>query len=55
MKFEEILPAVRERYYLMEEGLKKDRILLKRKVGVEILEYLIYACISPDDRRKYYN
>lgn len=41
----------REYYELMEESLKKDHeiILLKRKV--EALEYLIYACIPPDDRR----
>ena len=41
----------REYYELVKEGLKKDHeiILLKRKV--EALEYLIYACIPPDDRR----
>ena len=41
----------KEYYDLMKEGLKKDHeiILLKRKV--EALEYLIYACIPPDDRR----
>lgn len=41
----------REYYSLMKECLKKDHeiTLLKRKV--EALEYLIYACIPPDDRR----
>lgn len=41
----------KEYYDLMKESLKKDHeiILLKRKV--EALEYLIYACIPPDDRR----
>lgn len=36
---------------LMKESLEKDHeiTLLKRKV--EALEYLIYACIPPDDRR----
>ena len=41
----------KEYYDLMKESLKKDHeiTLLKRKV--EALEYLIYACIPPDDRR----
>ena len=41
----------KEYYSLMKECIEKDHeiFLLKRKV--EALEYLIYACIPPDDRR----
>ena len=48
---EERTYSSREYYDLMEESLRKDHeiVLLKRKV--EALEYLIYACIPPDDRR----
>lgn len=48
---EERTYSSREYHELKKEIIEKDHeiILLKRKV--EALEYLIYACIPPDDRK----